>query len=205
MMMADIIGAINASSIIAIVTHINPDGDAIGSSLALMHAIKNKGKEVQVYCQDDIPQTFDFLAGVKNIRKPELIQNTKYDLVIALDCSDMDRMGSCNTIFNRSERSANIDHHISNTRYAQINIVDGKAAATGEIIFELIKKLINFKDKNIARALYTSIVSDTGRFAFSNTTSRTHRVVAELLDWGADQVEISNQLFKNYSLTKLHS
>ena len=121
-------------------------------------------------------------------------------MVIALDCSDPERMGSCSVIMDKAIISANIDHHISNTLYSDINVVDGDASATGEIVYELINLLEIIPDKDIAEALYTAIVSDTGRFSYSNTTPKTHRVVATLIEWGADIDKLSNLLFKNHSL-----
>ncbi len=197
--MNDILQSIAQSSSIALITHINPDGDAIGSTIALMHALDKMEKSVDVYCQDNIPSMFDFLDGVNRITKPD--QSTKnYDLVIALDCSDPDRMGTCAPIMDRAITSANIDHHVSNTFYANINVVDEEASATGEIIYKLVTQLEIEPNKSIAEALYTAIVSDTGRFSFSNTTSKTHRIVAHLIEWGADVVKLSNLLFNNHSL-----
>lgn len=199
MKMIDIVQPISKCSSVALITHINPHGDAIGSSIALMHALEGMGKLVDVYCQDDVPSVFEFLIGSDRIKKPG--NSTKmYDLVIALDCSDVERMGDCGQIMDRADRSANIDHHISNTFYADINIVDENASATGEIVFGLINFLVKSMDKNIAEALYTSIVSDTGGFSFSNTTSKTHRIIADLIEWGANVDRISNLLFKNHSL-----
>ena len=199
MKMNDIVKAIDNSPSVALITHINPDGDAIGSTLALMHALDKIGKLVDVYCQDDIPNTFYFLNGISRIIKPDQ-SIKKYDLVIALDCNDPERMGSCSVIMDKAIISANIDHHISNTLYSDINVVDGDASATGEIVYELINLLEIIPDKDIAEALYTAIVSDTGRFSYSNTTPKTHRVVATLIEWGADIDKLSNLLFKNHSL-----
>lgn len=199
MKMFDIVGLIADSCTVAIVTHVNPDGDAIGSSIALMHALDGIGKEVDVFCQDDVPKTFEFLEGIDRIQKPE-VSNKRYDLLIALDCSDAERMGTCSSIMDRATRSINIDHHVSNTHYAHINIVDGQAAATGEIVYELVTLLNSSKSHSIADALYTSIVSDTGGFSFSNTTPKTHIVAAGLIKLGVEVDKISNLLFKNHSL-----
>jgi len=197
--MTDIVEAINESNSIALITHINPDGDAVGSLIALMHALDKMGKSVYGYCQDDIPRSLSFLEGVKRITKP-INPIEGYDLAIALDCSDRERMGDCVSIMDKAMRSANIDHHISNTYYADINIVHGNASATGEIVYELVQFLEDTGDKNMAEALYTAIVTDTGGFSFSNTSARTHRVIASLIEWGAEVSKLSNRLFKNHSL-----
>ena len=100
----------------------------------------------------------------------------------------------------KAKSSANIDHHVSNTFYAKVNVVDEDAAATGEIVYHLISLLGIKPNKIIAEALYTAIVSDTGRFSFSNTRPKTHRIVANLIEWGVDVVKLSNLLFNNHSL-----
>lgn len=200
MKMIDIKGVILDSSSIALITHINPDGDAVGSSLALMHALKDLGKQVEIFCQDDVPEMFGFLNGITAIEKPKSGAFLVYDLAIALDCSDRGRMGNCSVIMDNAVRSANIDHHISNTYYSDFNIVDEKAAATGELVFELIELLGDSKKKAIAEALYIAIASDTGGFSFSNTTAKSHRIVADLIEWGADVGRLSGLIFKNRSL-----
>lgn len=199
MEMISVIPLISNSSSIALLIHISPDGDAVGSSIALMHALEGMGKRVDIYCQDQAPRVFNFLDGIHRIRKPGDIQK-KYDLAISLDCSDRERMGTCSAIMDKADNSANIDHHLSNTMYADINIVDDKASATGEMVVELISLLINTIDKKIAQALYTAIVSDTGGFSFSNTTAKTHRAVALLIEAGVDVNDISTRLFKNHSI-----
>ncbi|HZJ58270.1 MAG TPA: DHH family phosphoesterase, partial [Clostridia bacterium] len=183
--MIDIIQPIDRSDSIALITHMNPDGDAVGSLIALMRALDKMGKSVDAYCQDEVPGALNFLDGVARITRP-IDPIKRYDLAIALDCSDRGRMGDCATIMDMATSSANIDHHISNTFYADINIVDGGASATGEMIYELVELLIDSADKGIAEALYTAIVSDTGGFAFSNTTAKTHRTAANLIEWGAE-------------------
>lgn len=199
MRMTDIITPILDSDSVAIITHVNPDGDAIGSSIALMHALDAVGKSVDIYCQDDPPKVYDFLKGFGRVKKPR--ESTKqYDMAIVLDCSDRERMGNCSPIMDRAKSSINIDHHISNTYYADMNIVDGGASATGELVFELIGLLIDSGNKTIAEALYTAIISDTGGFSFSNTSPKTHRIAAHLIEWGVAVNRISDLLFRDYSL-----
>jgi phosphoesterase RecJ-like protein len=198
MRMIDIVEAIHESNSIALITHINPDGDAVGSLIALMLALDKMEKSVYGYCQDDVPKSLCFLDGADRISKlTDPVE--RYDLAVALDCSDRERMGDCASIMDMAIRSANIDHHRSNTYYADINIVHEDASATGEMIYELVQQLEDTGDKNIAEALYTAIVTDTGGFSFSNTTARTHRVIANLIEWGAEVTELSTRLFRNHS------
>ena len=191
---------INDSDSIALIAHIKPDGDALGSCMALKHALEIIGKKVDVYCQDPVPHIFSFLEGIQAIKIPtEPIK--QYDVVIAIDCSDKERLGDvCGMLFDKAAKTINIDHHVSNTEYADINIVDSEASATGELIYELIISLGVKPEKTIAEALYTAITTDTGSFCYSNTTSRTHYIAAKLLECGIEVDRLSTILFKQHTV-----
>lgn len=200
-MMCDIVQRIKDASKIALIAHIMPDGDTLGSCLGLSYILKKINKEVHVFCESDYPSTFSFLKGSDTFKKPE-DRESKYDLVIALDCSDRGRMGGCSVIMDEADVSINIDHHISNTYYADINEVDPNASATAEIVFDLIFKLTDSIDIDTAEALYTAITTDTGSFSFSNTTAKTHYTVAQLMGYGINVDKISTLLFRSRSLTE---
>jgi len=191
---------INNSSDIALIAHVMPDGDTLGSCVALKQALEIIGKKVDIYCEDPVPHTYSFLERIQKIKMPpEPIK--QYELVIAVDCSDKERLGyTCNLLFDKAAKTINIDHHVSNTEYADINIVDSKAAATGELIYELIIELGVKPEKTIAEALYTAISTDTGSFCYSNTTSRTHYIIAKLLEYGVEVDKLSTILFKQHSI-----
>ncbi|MBO5650604.1 MAG: bifunctional oligoribonuclease/PAP phosphatase NrnA [Selenomonas sp.] len=176
---------------IVLTAHVNPDGDAIGSSLGLMHALKALGKEVQVFIDDDIPAAFSVLPGYELIGKPEEGQNIPADLLVAVDVS-LDRIGRVNEAVKAP--TLNIDHHITNDGKADKLYLDGNAAATAEIIYQLIEELGTPCTKDMAMCLYTGLAMDTGWFRFSNTTPNTMRVAAALLACGAQPHVISEAL-----------
>lgn len=181
---------------IAVIAHIHPDGDTIGSCLALADVLKKAGKSVTLYCQDTPPASLHFLHGLEEFQQNSNF-NGLYDTAIAVDCSDKERMGAFSEVFDKSLQTINIDHHISNTLYAGVNWVDPKAAATGELIYHLSVGLGGQIGKNAAEALYTAINTDTGCFSFSSTTSETYRIAADLMECGINIEEINTNLYKS--------
>lgn len=202
LLMDQAIELINENKNIFLASHVNPDGDNLGSMLGLALAIKEMGKNVFVLKSDLIPSDFTFLPGI------DLIQ--EYDdnlgdvgLFITLDCSDEERLGNNQKVLSDSKNTINIDHHISNTNFADINIVDSKASATAELVYQLIKKMGVSINKDIAINLYTAISTDTGSFKYESVTSNTHRITAELLDTGIDKNEININLYESMSFTRM--
>ncbi|MGJ0846751.1 DHH family phosphoesterase [Tissierella praeacuta] len=185
---------------IYIVSHVQPDGDNIGSILALWMAIKKIKDKVFILKTDDIPSDFLFLPNVNEIK--EFNDEGKIDMFIALDTSDENRLGKNKELLNKAKTIINIDHHISNTNFGHINIVDSNAAATGELVYNLIKKMNIPMDKDIASCIYTAISSDTGSFMYDNTSAETHRIIAELIDIGIDKSNININLYQNKSLER---
>ena len=199
---SEIESLISSSHRIALIAHIMPDGDTLGSCLALGTVLKDMGKNVSIFCQDGFPDSLRFLKGIETIQKPDRRAAGHYDLVIALDCSDIERLGDCRPILDECTNTVNIDHHISNKGYGKFNWVDPCVSATGELVYELIKSLLHGRKLPIpvAESLYTAISTDTGSFCYSNTTPRTHRIVADLLETGIDVSRISSLLYKNKKL-----
>ncbi|TCU72697.1 phosphoesterase RecJ-like protein [Tissierella praeacuta] len=191
---------IKESERIYIVSHVQPDGDNIGSILALWIAIKKIKDKVFILKTDDIPSDFLFLPNVNEIK--EFNDEGKIDMFIALDTSDENRLGKNKELLNKAKTIINIDHHISNTNFGHINIVDSNAAATGELVYNLIKKMNIPMDKDIASCIYTAISSDTGSFMYDNTSAETHRIIAELIDIGIDKGNININLYQNKSLER---
>jgi phosphoesterase RecJ-like protein len=187
---------------IAIITHIQPDGDAVGSCLALAEILKEIGKDADLFCQDRIPASLSFLAGTDQFKR-ETAGRMSYDLAIAVDCSDKERMGACAAVFDNAGNTINIDHHISNVFFANINLVDSNAAATGEIIYQLGKARLGKLSRQTAEALYTAISTDTGSFCFSSTTPQSYRIAAELMDCGIDIEHITNMLYKTNRVERM--
>jgi len=199
---AGVLSAIESYPSVALISHIMPDGDTMGSALALAMHLNAAGKEVALFCEHPVPPACRFLAMSETFRQPGSwdAQNETYPLVIAVDCSDLERLGTARPIYDSAECTVNIDHHISNKRYARINLVDERAAAVGEMIFSLIRSAGGTVDKPMAEALYAAISTDTGNFSYSNTTPATHHTAAELLACGIDVYTLNNILFRTHSL-----
>jgi phosphoesterase RecJ-like protein len=199
---AEIIKLIAEAGSIAIFPHVNADGDAVGSSLALALALKNAGKHVVVYIEEDIPTTFRFLPGLE-LAKPFDKAFDVMDINIALDTGDVGRLGLRAEGFFNAPCTVNIDHHVTNTNYGHMNFVNSSSASTSEIVFTLIKQLELDIDKSIATCLYTGVVTDTGGFQYQNTSAETHRIAAELLSTGINVGELSQRIFDNTTYQKL--
>ncbi len=188
--------------------HTSPDGDAIGSTLALLNALRYVGKDSYIISRDVISDNLSFLSLSNEIDGNMTEPKMNTDLVIVLDCGNFDRISA--DLSNYSGKIINIDHHISNENYGFINYVDIKAASTCEISYLLIKELgINFDDKTdievaIGNAVYTGIVTDTGSFRHSNVTSRTHNIAAKLIENGVDNSKIHSNLFDNKPFNKVN-
>lgn len=195
------INIIDKSDRIFIASHINPDGDNLGSMLALYFALKKYGKEVYPLKSDILPRDFLFLDGIDRVIEYD-DSLEEIDLLILVDSSDEDRLGKNKDLLKKAKFSLNIDHHLSNSRFGDINIIDPKAAATGEMIYQLIKSMNISIDKKIASNLYVAIVTDTGKFTYDSVTSKTHRIIADLLDTGIDSNEININLYENRSIEK---
>jgi Exopolyphosphatase-related proteins len=198
----ELVKAIETAGSIAIFPHVSADGDAIGSSLALCLALKKAGKKVIVYIEECIPDSFRFLPGVELARFYNETDSIM-ELNIALDTGDTGRLASRADAFFKAPRTINIDHHITNTKFAQYNYVDAMSASTGELVFLLLKKLSYEIDNDMAKCLYTAIATDTGGFKYGNTTAETHRTAAELLSTGIDVAELSQKIFDNTTFVKL--
>ncbi len=179
-----------------ILTHIYPDGDAMGSAFALCRALQKMGKHSKVLCNDSIPQKFDFLSAF--VKKEEF--DSKY--IISVDLADTSLLGP-NLEKYSSKIDMCIDHHPSNKNYAALNYVDSAAAANCEIIYKLLKEINEPIDKEIATCLYTGIATDTGCFEYSNTTAKSHFIAAELMNIGAPVAEINEKIFTVKSEKKL--
>ena len=188
--LSQIIEIIKSSDNIIITAHINPDGDALGSMLALRNGLKSLGKNVICMLDDDIPQKFAFMPDVNNIIKPASL--TQADLLIVLDSSDIERIGQVADLVKAP--ILNIDHHISNIRFADYLYLDANAAATGEIIFQLLRLMQYDFAKDTALCLYTAIATDCGFFRYANTSALTMKIAAELIEKGVSPNLVSEQI-----------
>ncbi len=176
--------------------HVSPDGDALGSTLALKMALEKAGKKVTVMVDDDTPKAFGFLPQIDCFVKPADGEVVEADLLVVLDASSLDRIGKVAQAV-KAKAVANIDHHISNTQFADYLYLNTEAAATAEILCNLVEKLGIMPDKDLATCLYTGIYTDCGSFRYANTTPGTMRAAAKLLEYGARPNEISDALGTN--------
>ena len=178
---------------ILITAHVNPDGDAIGSTLAMLQVLRSMGKKVAVYLDDKIPKNFSVMPFAEEIRQPREDEKFSADLMLILDTAP-DRIGAVKNLTDAP--ILNIDHHITNKNEENDLYIDADAAATCEIIFKLCKELRAEISTNIAVCLYTGLATDTGFFNYSNTKPATFRTAAELVEAGVQPNLISEQLEK---------
>lgn len=188
-----------------ILTHFSADGDAIGSSLALSLILQKLNKKSCVIFEEEISKLYSFLPKKELYCIKEAPFEKMFDeyTAIALDSGDVSRLGKRKDIFLNAKTSVSIDHHHTNQGFADINFVDASYSSTGEMVFDLAKVLDVELDKNIADCIYVAIVTDTGGFKHTNTNSRTHLIVSELLRYGVDTSYIAMQVFDKISRTKI--
>jgi len=201
-MINDIAKLIKECSNIAILPHISADGDSIGSSLALAISLRSMSKCVDIISEEAIPENYMFLPDSNTI-KVYNGEMSDYDLIIALDSGDIERLGKRGIFISKTVKTVNIDHHPTNTNFAIYNYIKSDASSVGEIIYCLLKEYDFFINADIATCLYTAIIADTGGFKYSNTTSQTHLIAAELIDYDLDISDISRRVFDVLTLGKL--
>ena len=198
---------------ILITTHLAPDGDALGSSLALHLLLQKMGKKSQVVVPDKVPQFLHFLPNISQIliydQAEELCQKiaAESDLIFCLDYNTLDRIGNFGFFLTdkKNKSYVMVDHHLNPKDFGQFYFGDAKRASTCELLFELLEKinLLSFMDVQIARCLYTGILTDTGCFRFPATNSATHKIISELLKFNIQQEEIYQKIYENNTEEKL--
>jgi len=181
----------------AVLSHVRPDGDALGSQLAMGLALKHLGKDVAIWNEDGMLEKYSFVSGSELLTKPPA-EPQDFDVVLALDTAIENRLGIARDAVRSAKTCINIDHHPSNPGYGDLVYIDADAPATGQIIFELIKSEHLPFDRDIAENLYVAISTDTGSFQYPNTTARTFEIGAELIRAGVDVGSISQKLYENY-------
>ncbi len=184
---------------ILITSHLNPDGDSVGSVLALGLALKSRGKNVSLTTIDPVPSKYLFLPRTELIKEWKEVVENNYNLVVVLDCSDLKRIEPLGDSIIKKERLLNIDHHVTNQYFGNYNYVNDQASSVGEIIFELLELMSLEINYEIALCIYTAICTDTGSFKFPNTTPRTHRIAAKLIESGVEPAEVNRNVYENVS------
>lgn len=181
-----------------ITVHTSPEGDALGSELGFYSLIKKMGKQATMINEDKLPYGYDFLPGARSIRLLDKnSKNIDFDCLVVLDCADLKRTGDVYKLNKANLPVLNIDHHISNRNFADVNWVDPLASSCSEMIYRLFKKMRQPLDYDTALALYTGIMTDTGSFHYSNTTSFTFKSAAELLKFGINAAQVYRNTYEN--------
>jgi phosphoesterase RecJ-like protein len=195
-----IIEAFRQSQTICVAGHMRPDGDCVGSQLALTLALRNEGKKVICWNEDHIPQKYEFLDRDGIIQKPR--KGKKFDCVVAADAATFERLGSVGRRVADRKLLINIDHHESNTRFGDLNWVSAREPSTGELIFRLLKVAKWPITKRIADCLFTAVSTDTGSFQYPSTRPGTYHVAGELVRRGADLAKICDEVYQSYPLSR---
>ena len=203
-----ILDLIESSQRILITSHRDPDGDSIGSQLTLDGFLQSFGKTTRIINQGCLPHQYAFLDPQKRIENFNLGVNRKDldfepDSVFVLECPSLDRLGDVKKIVPPESKLVNIDHHPDNERFGTINYVDLKASAVGEMIYCLLKDYDFPISPMMANQIYAAILTDTGRFRYSNTSARCLSICAELIKLGADPKTLTNKIYFNHSLAFL--
>lgn len=198
MIAVKIANLLNEKDNIAIISHTMPDGDSLGSMLALYTILKRLGKKVEAFTADKLPEIYSFLPQYSQIKVINKEIVNKYDMLIILDCGDIKRTGDCSILIDNCNISINIDHHLTNMLFADVNLVDTNASATSEIIYQIIKLMGINLQKEEAICLYTAIMTDTGGFRYSNTTSITHQIAGDLINTGIDFSLIYEKIYRSF-------
>lgn len=181
---------------ILILTHQNPDGDTLGSGFALLFALQSMGKRARVECSDEFPPRYGFMF-------PDYIpQPFEERFVVAVDIADTQLFGKGTEKYT-GKTNLCIDHHPSNSHYAEQTLLVADAAATAEIICDVIRELGVRCDIKMATCIYTGLSTDTGCFKFSNTTAKTHRTAAEMIELGVDSAEINREMFSRKTQSRI--
>lgn len=192
---------ISKAAKIAVMAHISEDPDAVGSVFATAELLERMGKSVTCYMSETVNDKLDFIAHDYVVYTDECA-NEKYDLCICLDSGDLGRLGDRIKIFENAYKTINIDHHYNNSAYADINYVEGDAAATAQILYTLFKGMGELTQYT-AKCLYTAIAADTGCFKYSNVSPNTLRITADLLEYNIDHADITRILFDTEELSHI--
>jgi bifunctional oligoribonuclease and PAP phosphatase NrnA len=180
-----------------VMSHIRPDGDALGCTLAMGLCLRLLGKDVTMWNEEGCLEKFAFLPGSELVSKPSA-EPQSFDVAIMLDTAVRDRVGNCLASIAHADTWINIDHHISNPRYGDLNFIDSSSPATGQILFELFSQCGLPLTHEMADNLYVAISTDTGSFQYPSTTARTYEIGAELVKLGVRVGELSQRIYESY-------
>jgi len=202
MILDDIATIVKRGKRFFLASHKDPDGDAIGSLLALGEALVLSGKEVVLFNEGPITDSLAFLAGSEKI-VDRFNPESEFDALFVLDCGALERLGGIYSNIGHIKPLINIDHHGSNPQFGDVNFVDSNSSSVGEIIYRLIQVADLPMSKNIAEDLFVAIQTDTGSFRYENTTKEAFTIAAEMVEWGINPWKISRKVMDEFSLKKL--
>ena len=201
--LAAVAEALRSNDRFIVTTHENPDGDALGSLLAMTFALRELGKDADMYLFGEvpIPNEYEFMDFAGIVRGPNPDSSDR--VVVALDCANERRLGPESALLEKAQLVVDIDHHHDNTRFGKVNLIVGHASSTGEILADVFRELGVSLTPEIAEALYIAVVTDTGRFQYANTTAKALRLAAELVEAGADVHRVFQGVYENVAFAKL--
>ncbi|MEE8423929.1 MAG: bifunctional oligoribonuclease/PAP phosphatase NrnA [Thermodesulfobacteriota bacterium] len=185
-----------------VASHVNPEGDAIGSALAMAQGLKDLGKDVTVFFEDQIPEIYRFLPFSGEVIH-RFDREHSYDVSVIVDCGDLDRVGDKFKSLQHKGVVLNIDHHYANSRFGDVNLIDGEASSTGEIVYEVLSSLSVEITADIAKNIYVSIMTDTGSFRYSSSTARAFFIASEMVKAGVKPWEVAQSVYESYPEKKL--
>ncbi len=199
----EVVRALENAGHVAIASHVRPDGDAIGSQVALAHGLRNRGKQVTLLNEDGVPENLAFLPGANWVQVSSG-EPCRADLVVAVDTAARNRLGE-RTLASLPQEGPwiNLDHHASNPRYGTINYVDPGSPATGEIVAQLFRRAGWTLTREAAVNLFAAISTDTGSFRYPNTSAETFRVAADLVTAGVEVGDLSRRLYDCHPLRRI--
>lgn len=198
--MKEAIEAIKSNRRFLITAHVNLEGDSLGSQLAMKELLMGMGKEAFILDSDAVPEHYRFLPKAGEVSN-NLDKIKDFDAVVVLDCPTLNRTGKVKEIIAKKAKLViNIDHHISNEKFGDINWVDSNASSAGEMVYRLFKETGVKLTKEVALSLYIAILTDTGSFNYDNTSSITHEIAGELLGYGLDPALVSESVYERRSV-----
>lgn len=200
--MNQIIQHLKKSNHVLLASHTNPDGDAIGSLLALGIALDWLNKKIFLFNESPIPAVYRFLPFIERIEH-EIPETLEFDTAVILDCGNLQRIGKGSSAASRIPVILNIDHHITNNNFGTCRLIDTKACSTAEIVYRTIKKMEIPINSAIANSIYTGILTDTGSFRFSNTNQSAFAICEKMIGCGVNPYEVAQHVYGTYSLGRI--
>lgn len=202
--LAEFCTALKAHDRYLLACHVNPEGDTIGSILAIDSLLRRLGKKTTIVCEDEFPERLDFLSTKRWHRVRDISPKASFQALVTADCPNLKRIGAVNRLLKPGTLIFNLDHHISSAYFGNFNYVRPEAAACGEVVFDIFKYFKLPLTKEEAVNLYVALATDTGSFKYSNTSVHSHRIAAELIVTGIDIEKINEKIHSTHSLNKMN-